>query len=82
MSDFDLKSSESFLLFALPSFTEGVSRVLDLGATLEVYNEATSDAEADALALKADWMMVGRDFHSALRAIRANTDVEKTSAPA
>lgn len=72
-----MKGSESFFLFAIPSFTEGMSRVLDMGGTLEVYNEASSEAEADLFALKADWMMVGRDLCNAVNAIRDKLNVEK-----
>ncbi len=46
-------------LFARPSFLEGLSRALDLGATLNVYNYDRDPEEADARALFSDWLAVG-----------------------
>ena len=53
-------------LFARPSFLEGVTRALDLGGTLQEYNFASGDAESDWLALRADWLAIADDFHTAL----------------
>ena len=46
-------------LFARPSFLEGMARVLDLGAALNIYNYDKDGNEADAKALFSDWMAVG-----------------------
>lgn len=54
-------------LFARPSFLEGVARALDLGGTLQEYNSARSPEVADALALEADWRVVGADLLRAMR---------------
>ena len=54
------------ILFAVPSFLGGAARVLDLGCTLEEYNSALSGAQADYIALRADWMAVGRDLATAI----------------
>lgn len=53
-------------LFAMPSFANGAARVLDLGSTLNEYNYSSSPNEADRLALKADWTVVGDDLWKAL----------------
>lgn len=53
-------------LFAHPSFLTGFSRVLDLGATFERYNEDRTPEEADFLALWSDWAAVGDDIQAAL----------------
>ena len=53
-------------LFAQPSFLGGMASTLDIGATLTVYNESRSPAEADAKALASDWHMVGEDIKGAL----------------
>lgn len=50
-------------LFAGPSFLEGVARVLDVGVTLQEYNE---EAHPDVNALKNDWRAVGDDLKSSL----------------
>jgi len=55
-------------LFAKPSFMEGVSRVLDLGGTLNQYNRSRTAEEADSLAMWADWSAVGSDLLAALKA--------------
>jgi len=54
-------------LFARPSFLEGVARALDLGGTLQEYNSSRSPEQADALALEADWRVVGADLLRAMR---------------
>lgn len=54
--------NKSTFLFACPSFAEGVARVMDLGSTLQIYNESKSEKEADLKALKNDWKAVGEDI--------------------
>jgi hypothetical protein len=56
----------SQLLFARPSFAEGVARIIDLGNTLNQYNFSSTPGEADAIALKSDWMVVGQDLQLAM----------------
>jgi hypothetical protein len=56
----------SSLLFANPSLIEGVARTLDLGCTLNVYNESPTGEIADYLALTNDWYAVGDDFRAAI----------------
>ena len=53
-------------LFAEPSFIEGVSRVLDLGGTMQEYNSSKTEQEADASALRNDWLAVGEDLKSSI----------------
>jgi hypothetical protein len=50
------------LLFARPSFLEGVARLLDLGNTLAEYNESQTPEQADFLALRSDWRAVGAEI--------------------
>lgn len=47
-------------LFARPSFLEGLSRVLDLGATLQEYNSSLNPEQADVIAQQMDWQAVNR----------------------
>ena len=57
------------LLFARPSFLEGVSRVIDLGNTMSEYNSSLTPAQADALALKADLNALRSDLAYARQAL-------------
>jgi len=61
-----LRDALAFGLFALPTFLRGASRVLDMGATIDSYNESKSAAEADSDALSADWREVGREITFAI----------------
>jgi hypothetical protein len=56
----------SFRLFARPTFTEGVARVFDFANVLQKYRYDTTDHEADANALRSDWMAVGDDIRHAI----------------
>jgi hypothetical protein len=58
---------KSDLLFAPPSFTEGVARILDLGGTLTEFNSAPSGLWADRLAIRSDWRAVGHDLAAIMR---------------
>lgn len=58
----------SDLLYARPSFAEGMARAFDLGTTLEEYNQSLSAEQADYLALRSDWNAVLADLHSAYEA--------------
>ncbi len=58
-------SHNSTFLFARPSFLEGMARVMDLGATMQVYNDSKTEKEADLKALRKDWEAVGEDVVSA-----------------
>ena len=64
------------LLFARPSFVEGVARSIDLGGTLQEYNSSLTEEQADFLALRADWWTVGEDFWNATHEVAAEADVE------
>jgi hypothetical protein len=56
----------SDFLFAKPSFVEGLARIIDIGGTLQVYNQSSTPEEADAKALSNDWKAVGNDIKSAI----------------
>ena len=55
-------SDRSTFLFARPSFMEGMARVIDLGSTLQVYNDSQTELEADSKALQNDWQAIGEDI--------------------
>ena len=46
---------------------EGISRVLDLGNTLQIYNEHEAEREADFAAIKRDWKAVGKDIKDGIK---------------
>jgi len=60
--------SQSETTTATPSFLEGFGGILDLAGTMTEYNDAPTGEEADAVALRHDGLMVGRDFNQAMAA--------------
>ena len=53
-------------LFAHPSFLEGYARAIDIGSTLSEYNQNKTPEEADAAAIRSDWLAVGDDIQVAI----------------
>jgi len=49
-------------LYARPSFIEGISRLIDFGNVLQVYNSSLTPEQADFLALSSDWSVIGDDL--------------------
>jgi hypothetical protein len=71
-------SQYTTFLFARPSFTEGLARVLDVGGTLNVYNTSPTPERADYRAIKADWLATGNDIWNAFNDFfRENQEVIK-----
>jgi hypothetical protein len=60
-------SEFSTVLFARPSFLEGMGRILDFADMLQEYNKSLTPQQADRLALCADWGAVGEDIEVAVR---------------
>jgi hypothetical protein len=57
-------------LFVQPSALRGIGRILDFWGQLgQQYNFSASAAEADLIALRADWAMIARDFRNGLKDI-------------
>jgi hypothetical protein len=69
------ESYHSDFLFATPSFTEGVGRLVDFGNALTEYNVSRSTEEADKRALTQDWLAVGDDIRGAVVAYREDVAV-------
>lgn len=63
----------STFLFANPSFIGGTARLLDFWGTYDSYNQSRTPAEADAIALYADWRSVGEDLLQALNQATAHS---------
>lgn len=56
----------SDFLFARPNFLNGMARAIDIGSTLNAYNESETSAAADYRAVCSDWQSVGTDLRRAL----------------
>jgi hypothetical protein len=56
----------SSILFARPSFMEGMARVLDLGNSLFEYNCSVDGAQADFLAMSSDMAAIAADMRKAI----------------
>jgi hypothetical protein len=54
------------VLFARPSFAEGIGRLLDFAGTLTEYNRALTGQQADEAAFRADTLALGADMRTAL----------------
>ena len=64
------KKVQSNFLFAQPSFASGAARAADLWGMFDEYNGSESVAEADQIAVAADWAMVGQDLSRAIDEFR------------
>jgi len=56
-------------LFAAPSFSSGVARLLDLFGGFDDYNDSPTAAAADARAMYSDWRVTGEDLVGAMMVI-------------
>jgi hypothetical protein len=61
-------------LFVQPSFLRGFGRIFDVWGQLNDYNFSITSAEADIIALRSDWEMIGRDFREGVKAYKRNAD--------
>lgn len=74
MNEYPQDISYSYLLFARPSFWEGIARIFDLGSTLQVYNRSRGPKEADENALRSDWRTVGQDIAHSIEAYEQESE--------
>ncbi|NMA17921.1 MAG: hypothetical protein GX939_04085 [Clostridiaceae bacterium] len=65
----NLLNSRTFRLGGMANYLTGAAAVLDFAGALHQYNYSASDHEADYLALKSDWDMVGEDLRYAMRRV-------------
>ena len=72
-------NEKSTFLFARPSFLSGIASVLDLGGNLQIYNESKTTNEADGLAMKMDWLVVGDDIRGSIREYEQQKQVLTTA---
>jgi hypothetical protein len=62
----------NLFVFGSFGFFEGMARVVDIGATMVVYNESPTPQEADSAALYSDWRTVGDDLEKAMASYAEN----------
>ncbi len=55
-------------LFSTSNLLSGAASTLNLAGNFYSFNHSTSDVEADAKALRADWGVVAQDIHASLTA--------------
>ena len=60
------ESVRSTFLFALPTWEEGVGRLVDFADALTEYNRTAPPADPDARATAQDWLAVGDELRLAL----------------
>lgn len=60
-------ASKTFRLFkTLPCFLLGIATMMDMGATINIYNYDATPFQADINAIASDWEMVGIDIKAAM----------------
>ncbi len=73
--------TNSFVLFARPSFVEGVARAMDLAGGLNEYNSCRSPEEADALAMATDYAALIGDMRAAWNRLQLQDGSRTSTAP-
>lgn len=66
------ESVRSTFLFALPTWQEGVGRLVDFANSLTEYNATSAPQDPDARATAQDWLAVGDSIRSTLWADMPN----------
>ena len=61
-----MNSTRTDFLTPTSSFLLGMGTVLNIDGKFFEYNVSNSTEEADALAIKSDWSIVGQDIKSAI----------------
>ena len=72
-----MSSAVAHFLFASPSFSSGVARLLDFHGTFDAYNECRNGDEADSLAMFCDWRIVGDTLSEAIQKFAAEVRIEQ-----
>lgn len=60
-------------LFSTPTFLNGMGSVLNIAGNYYTFNDSESDEEADFLALKSDWGVVGEDICESIIKVKKET---------
>ena len=67
----------SDILFARPSFLEGIARNLDLFGILNNYNYSRDTAEADLKAMRSDLEALKHDFDVGLQGMYSGNQIQE-----
>jgi hypothetical protein len=59
-------NDRSTFLFAMPGFLSGMGSVLDLAGNSVTINSSSSEEEADAVAVRQDWLAIGDDMRKVI----------------
>jgi hypothetical protein len=60
---------KSDFLIASPSLGSGAARLFDFYGLYDEYNTSPDEAQADAMAMFADWQVVGQDIQDAMEQV-------------
>jgi hypothetical protein len=71
----------SDFLFSRMGFLTGAGSVLALFGNYYEYNQSSTVAEADVLALYSDWLNTGNDIRVGIEKVRSEIDAEQLSLP-
>lgn len=71
-----LDQLSSDFLFVRPRFFRGLAHTLDITGSIHGYNWSRNGDEADALAMFADWALVGKDLASAMEQFAKTSTVD------
>jgi len=64
------EDARATFLFALPSWQEGVGRLVDFGDSLTEYNRTEDPDDPDARAARQDWLAVGDCLRTAMYGLK------------
>jgi hypothetical protein len=77
-----MSSDITTFLFARPNFLEGMARTIDLfGLLSRQYNRSRTPEQADARAIKSDWLAVGEDFWRAIEQFEDEQQAVEATTP-
>jgi len=68
----------SDILYAPPSFVEGMARIFDFSDVLTEYNTSPTPRQANAAALRSDWRAVGEDMRAAISRVAEQAPIVTT----
>lgn len=60
---------KSDFLVSSPSLQSGAARLFDFYGLFDDYNRSPNEAQADAMAIFADWLVVGQDIQDAMEQV-------------
>jgi len=69
-----IKNSDTFSLIKdIPSFSNGVTSIVDFRPIESKFNVSENENQADTDALRSDWRMVGQDINNGIKEYAGTT---------